>query len=124
VVLDASTLLALINGEPGSELVAAALPNAAISIVNLSEVVSKMIDIGIPPPDAWTEAADLVPTVVDFSRELGHRTALMRPATRERGLSFGDRACLALAAQLGKPALTADHAWQDLAIAIEIRLIR
>jgi PIN domain nuclease of toxin-antitoxin system len=124
VVLDASALLALINDEPGAELVAAALPEAVISIVNLTEAVTKMIDIGVPAPDAWSEAADLVPTVVDFGRELGRRTALMRPATRGRGLSFGDRACLALAEQLGKPALTADRAWQDLAIGIEIRLIR
>jgi PIN domain nuclease of toxin-antitoxin system len=124
MVLDASALLALINDEPGAELVAAALPEAAISAVNLTEAVSKMIDIGIPARDAWTEAADLVPTVVDFGRELGRRTALMRPATRGLGLSLGDRACLALAECLGKPALTADPAWQDLAIGIEIRLIR
>jgi PIN domain nuclease of toxin-antitoxin system len=124
VVLDASALLALINDEPGSEVVAAALPEAAITIVNLTEAVTKMIDIGIPARDAWTEAADLVPTVVDFGRELGHRSALLRTATRGLGLSFGDRACLALAEQLGKPALTADRAWQGLAIGIEIRLIR
>lgn len=77
-----------------------------------------------PGRDAWTEAPDLVPTVVDFGRERGHRTALMRPATRGRGLSFGDGACLALAEQPGKPALTADRAWSDLAIGVEICLIR
>jgi PIN domain nuclease of toxin-antitoxin system len=36
VVLDASALLALINAEPGGETVAAALPDAAISVVNLT----------------------------------------------------------------------------------------
>jgi ribonuclease VapC len=124
VVLDASALLALINAEPGAELVAAALPEATIGVVNLTEAVTKMIDIGIAARDAWTEAADLVPIVVDFGPELGRRTARLRAPTRGLGLSFGDRACLALAEQLGQPVLTADRAWQHLAIGIDIRLIR
>ncbi len=47
MVLDASALLALINAEPGGDVVAAALPEASISVINLTEVVTKMIDIGI-----------------------------------------------------------------------------
>ena len=124
MVLDASALLALINAEPGCDLVAAALPEASISIINLTEVVTKMIDIGISHRDAWAEAADLVPVVVDFGAELGRRTAGLRASTRRLGLSFGDRACLALAEHLRLPVLTADQAWRNLAIGIEIRLIR
>jgi ribonuclease VapC len=124
VVLEASALLALINAEPGCDVVAAALPAASISVVNLVEVVTKMIDIGISRRDAWAEAEDLVPVVFDFGVELGRRTANLRAATRSLGLSFGDRACLALAEQLHLPALTADQAWRNLAIGIEIRLIR
>jgi ribonuclease VapC len=124
VVLDASALLALINAEPGGDVVAAALPVASISVINLTEVVTKMIDIGIPRRDAWAEAADLVPVIVDFDAELGRRTADLRAPTRSLGLSLGDRACLALAEHLQVPALTADQAWRNLAIGIEIRLIR
>jgi ribonuclease VapC len=124
VVLDASALLALINAEPGGDVVAAALPVASISVINLTEVVTKMIDIGIPRRDAWAEAADLVPVIVDFDAELGRRTADLRASTRSHGLSLGDRACLALAEHLQVPALTADQAWRNLAIGIEIRLIR
>ena len=43
-VLDASALLALLNREPGSEKVVAALPDAVMSSVNLSEVVAKLVD--------------------------------------------------------------------------------
>ena len=124
MVLDASALLALINAEPGGDVVAAALPEASISVINLTEVVTKMIDIGISRRDAWTEAADLVPVIVDFDVELGHRAAGLREWTRSLGLSLGDRACLALAEHLHLPALTADQAWRNLAIGIEIRLIR
>jgi ribonuclease VapC len=59
MVLDASALLALINAEPGAKLVAKALPEATISAVNLAEVVTKLIDIGILERDAWAEASDL-----------------------------------------------------------------
>jgi ribonuclease VapC len=124
MVLDASALLALINGEPGWKVVAATLPEAAISAVNLAEVVTKMVDIGIPEEDAWAEAADLVPLIIDFGPELAHATAGLRVMTRPLGLSLGDRACLALAQQLHLPALTADTAWRRLSIGVEIRFLR
>jgi ribonuclease VapC len=54
MVLDASALLALINSEPGWEMVGAALSEAVISAVNLAEFVTKMVDIGIPEADAWS----------------------------------------------------------------------
>ena len=124
MVLDASALLALINSEPGWEIVAATLSEAAISTVNLAEVVTKMIDIGIPQDDAWIEAADLVPLIMDFGTDLARATAGLRTATRPLGLSLGDRACLAVAQQLRLPALTADTAWRRLSIGVEIRFLR
>jgi PIN domain nuclease of toxin-antitoxin system len=124
VVLDASALLALINSEPGAETVADALAGASISAVNLCEVVTKMIDFGMPPDEAWSEAADLVPIVADFGPELARAAAQLRMATRSAGLSLGDRACLALAKQMRLPALTADRSWKSLSIGAEIRLIR
>ena len=124
MVLDASALLALINSEPGWKVVAATLPEAAISAVNLAEVVTKMVDIGIPEEDAWAEAADLVPLIIGFGPELARATAGLRVMTRQLGLSFGDRACLALAQQLHLPALTADTAWRRLSIGVEIRFLR
>jgi PIN domain nuclease of toxin-antitoxin system len=124
MVLDASALLALINSEPGADIVADALAGASISAVNLCEVVTKMIDFGVPPGEAWSEAADLVPVVVDFGPELARATAQLRMATRSAGLSLGDRACLALAEQRRVPALTADRSWESLSIGVEVRLIR
>jgi PIN domain nuclease of toxin-antitoxin system len=124
MVLDASALLALVNGEPGADVVAAALAEAAIGAVNLAEVVTKLIDVGVPPEEAWSETTNLVPVVVDFNPELANATARLRPATRSAGLSLGDRACLALGEVLRQPVLTADRAWQSLSIGVEIRLIR
>ncbi len=47
--LDASAVLALLNGEPGVERVAAALgPDTVMSAVNYAEVVGKLADAGMP----------------------------------------------------------------------------
>jgi PIN domain nuclease of toxin-antitoxin system len=47
-----------------------------------------------------------------------------RTDTLRRGLSLGDRACLALAETLGLSAITADRHWAQLGLSIDIRPIR
>ena len=51
---------------------------------------------------------------------------MLRPITLERGLSLGDRYCLALARREGVPALTAERRWPEIAMAagVEVELIR
>jgi PIN domain nuclease of toxin-antitoxin system len=44
-------------------------------------------------------------------------------ATRAVGLSFGDRACIALAQRLGAEAMTADRSWGRIAGAIGARIL-
>ena len=122
VVLDASALLALLGRERGWERVRDALPSAAISTVNLAEVAGKLIDRGV--------AASRVDELVDFGLEripldesMAFVAAQLKPTTR--GLSLGDRCCLATAWCLGRPALTADVAWQRLHIdGLEVLLVR
>lgn len=50
--------------------------------------------------------------------------AALYPKTASKGLSLGDRSCLALAQRLGAPAVTAEHAWAELALDIQVQLIR
>ncbi len=59
-----------------------------------------------------------------FDTEQCHLAGLLRPLTKAQGLSLGDRACLTLAKKLDWPTLTADQAWQDLMLDVEIRLAR
>lgn len=124
-VLDASALLALLNGELGQEEVASALADRAwISAVNLAEVVGRLAEAGMPEDSIREALEGLELDVVAFDRGMAFRAGLLRPATRAHGLSLGDRACLALAAFDQRPALTADRSWQSLDVGIQVRLIR
>jgi PIN domain nuclease of toxin-antitoxin system len=122
-VLDASALLALLNGEPGSETVAAVVSEAVISSVNLSEVVAKLADHGMDERDLRGLIDGLGLSVVPFDEEQAYAAGLMRPATRRAGLSLGDRACLALARLRRAPAYTTDRSWKAIG-GVKIHAIR
>ena len=124
VVLDGSALLALINRERGAERVAAVVGGAIMSTVNLAEVLSKLVEKGMSAADATRALSILAVDVADFTRSLAEAAGAMVIAARRHGLSLGDRACLALAAERGLPALTADRSWRDMDVGVEISLIR
>lgn len=125
-VLDASALLCLFNQEAGQERVRAALTEAVISAVNYSEVVAKLVERGGGIATISRAMEHLHISVVDFDRAQAVEAGALRQATRQAGLSFGDRACLALAKSRGLVALTADQAWSHLGdpIGVKIELVR
>jgi len=95
-----------------------------MSLVNAIEVGTKLMDKGLPYDRAW-EALDLLDIpLVELDADLAAVAVALRPATRERGLSLADRACLALAVREGLPALTADRIWAELDLPCPVELIR
>ena len=62
--------------------------------------------------------------VEPFGAGDGYAAAELFALTRAAGLSFGDRACLALAARRGGTALTADSAWLAVRLPVQVRSIR
>ena len=124
VVLDASALLAMLNSEPGGGAVQESLPGAAISAVNLSEVISKLSERGMPEPAIRAAFEGLGFEVHPFDADAAYSTARLRTATKSYGLSPGDRACLALGLALTAPVLTADRTWKKLKLGVKIRSIR
>ena len=124
MVLDASALLALPNQEPGHEEVARSISHAAISAVNLSEVVAKLADNGMPEKKIREALKGLALEVHSFDQELAYETGLLRPTTKSSGLSLGDRSCLALGSRLELPVLNTDRAWEGLNAGVEVRLVR
>lgn len=112
------------NQEEGGEFVAERLSAAWISSVNFSEVVAKLADRGIPSAAIDQMIAGLDLEIIDFDRDQAMVAGQLRPLTRQLGLSFGDRACLALARSLGAVALTMDRSWAALDIGVAVELAR
>lgn len=123
-VLDASALLALINEESGHEQVADYLPEACISAVNLSEVISILHGISMPHKEIKQLMQDLIHSVVPFDETHAYQTAQLKSLTKEKGLSLGDRACIALGQLKNIPVITADKIWATLKIELSVILIR
>lgn len=126
-VLDASALLALLNRESGHGRVADALVEGAMmSTVNLSEVVAKLADSGLTEAEICEAIDPLGIDYAAFDEEGAILAGMLRPTSREVGLSLGDRACVALGNLSGLPVLTSDLAWNDLDLdsGVEIVMLR
>ena len=123
-VLDASAVLAAFFDEPGADVVAERMGGALLCSVDYSEVVAKLVDRGSPAEQIVEIMEQLHVEVVPADRELAMRAGLLRAETRGKGLSLGDRYCLALAASRNAVAVTADQAWADLDIGLSIEMVR
>lgn len=123
VVLDASALLAMLQGERGGSKVAAAIAGARIGVINYTEVVSHFIRLGMPAADIDAMLDPLPIEIVPVDKELGKMAGHFRGVTAEAGLSLGDRFCLALAEREGLPAWTAEKAWKSIAEAAQVKVI-
>ncbi len=127
-VLDASAALALLQREPGAEVVVEVLAGAGpvvMGAANLAEVIGKLADAGVAPQ----RAHDLLLATGIRIEPVTAPDAVMAGALRTIAggsrLSLGDRCCLALTLRRESAAVwTGDRAWVDLDLPIEVRLIR
>lgn len=124
VVLDASALLALINQEPGADVVEDHLPQAIMSSVNIAEVATVLQQIGIPIQEIKSLINSLIERILPFDNHHAFVTASLREKTKALGLSLGDRACLSLGKIEDALVVTADKTWGKLDLAIHIQVIR
>lgn len=124
VVLDASAVLAKVFREPGADRVDAVIHGARISAVNLAEVAQKLAERGAAADQVAQVIGDLPCEVEPFEAGAAVSVGLLRLLTRSAGLSLADRACLDLARRRKLPAFTADRAWAELDLGIEVVLIR
>ena len=125
-VFDSSAVLAVIFQEPGADVAAALMSqdNALISSVNLAEVVGRLLDEGLSNAEAAGACEQLPLRVVPLSRAQATAAGQLKPGTRTRGLSLGDRCCLALAQEHPSAVVvTSDRPWTGLA-GFDIKLIR
>jgi ribonuclease VapC len=127
-VLDASALLALMQAEPGADVVNLLIEEqeCVVSSVNFAEVGGKLIDKGLAAEQLVRVLKELDIQVIDFDAQQALACAALRQSTRKIGLSLGDRACLALAQLMQGCAVTADRAWVDVEkmLKVPVKLIR
>jgi ribonuclease VapC len=124
IVVDASALMALLLGEPGSDAVAERISESAISAVNLAEVLARMSREQISPRTLIAKLAALGLTVVDFDQAQAVFAGEIREHARAQGVGLADCCCMALALHQAWPVLTADRTWTKLGFDIDVHLIR
>lgn len=126
VILDTSAVLAYLFEEAGAELVSPVLETASglISSVNYAELVSKLVDQGMPPAIIRETLSGLELELVDHDEAQAFITGELRTVSKAYGLSLGDRACLALGIVKQLPVLTADRVWLNVPVQTEVRVIR
>ena len=124
VVLDASALLAYLHDEPGGERVRAVIAQAVMSTVNWAEVIGKARNDGVDTRGLREDLSSLGFALEPFSADQADIAGRLKECTRRFGLSLGDRACLALGSDRGETVYTADRAWSQLDLGVEVVAIR
>jgi PIN domain nuclease of toxin-antitoxin system len=125
MILDASALLAFLLAEPGSNAVVDAIEGgASISILNLTEVATRLVVTLNNVDEARAIIKSVRIPIVQMDESIMMAAGAMAPLTRIAGLSLADRVCLATAKQYSVPAMTADRIWKrvekDVGVAIEL----
>jgi PIN domain nuclease of toxin-antitoxin system len=123
-VLDSSIPLAILLGEAAGFSTYALMDGAVMSAVNLAEVYSKIRELGAIEWPRTEALLALLDRVEPMTQQQARACGELRISTRHAGLSLGDRACLALAIELGAEVYTADRAWKKVNIGVPIHLIR
>lgn len=116
VVLDSSALIALIKGETGADIVESFLGSIVMSTLNISESAGILIDLGMSMDEARDSIEPFIDVIVSLDIQQSYDIALLKKLTSNKGLSIGDRACIALGIQMKLPIYTADKVWAKLDI--------
>ena len=125
-VLDASALLSHLLQERGGEKVKGSLHTAAISAVNLCEVLNRYArDKGLEKAkELEGELLAELGSVEPFAPEDALEATAIHASSRYLGLSLGDCICLALGRKLGADVWTCDRAWAQLDASYRVAVIR
>lgn len=108
-ILDATAVLAIIQEEPGAERLLPLCGEAAVSAVNLAEVLAKLISKGVPRAEAQAAFDALHLETLPFEPAAASMSAFYA----RKGVSLGDR-CFLAAAYLHGAGWTADRALASL----------
>ena len=124
-VMDSSAALAILLNEKGTDIALGFAPDGAMQFRQCGRNHSEADRQGTlhGRGSGRTSPASACRSALS-TKLMGIAAGQLRELTRHRGLSLGDRACLALAIRENAIAVTADRAWGDLDIGCKIELIR
>jgi ribonuclease VapC len=124
IVIDASAALAYLRKEIGGELAEPFLASGIMSAVNYAEVVQRFWRSGEDPQQYLyiLERSGLKVVAPDMA--VAKIAGDLERLTKSKGVSLGDRFCIAEAMQRNLPVLTTDRPWSDLALPIEVKRLR
>lgn len=123
-LLDSSTVLAFIRGEPHQLDEDLVLAGAGICSVNLAEVIGVLLAKGVPDERITSAIGRLGMKVVPLDSDAALLAGRLIPVARPLGIGLGDCACIAVGMTLQVPIYTGDRDWLKLHIDADIKLIR
>lgn len=123
-VFDASVPIAIFRDEPFDGRIPDLIESAVMSAVNVAEVWTKVHEYGLTHAPRVEAFFDLLLRIEPFTASQARLTADLRRSTRHVGLSLGDRACLALAIEMGAEVYTAERRWSQVEVGCKVHLIR
>ena len=123
-VFDSSALIAFLSGEAGAQSAEESIQDAFLCSVNLAEIFAVLTRRGQTASQIRTIVALSQVQIVPFDGGLAEACGILISRTRQNGLSLADCACLALGQREKLPVLTADRAWKELDLGLDVRLIR
>jgi ribonuclease VapC len=100
------------------------LKGGMISAVNYSEVLKKVIENGGELAKTRLILASFTLVIVPFDEPMAAKAAELWPVTKPLGLSFADRACLALGLARKAQVLTADARLAGADLPVKVKVIR
>lgn len=124
IVLDASSVLAFLHNELGAEQVRSALLGSLVGAVNWSWVMQKSQQRNVVVTGMQLDFVLASVIFVPFTVKHAEIAAQLWEKARALGLLLADRACMALALERQLPVLTADRAWSQLGLGLDIQVIR
>lgn len=123
-ILDSSAVIALIRGEPHDLDEDQVLAGAAISSVNLAEVIGVLLAQDIPDEHVTAAIATLGLKIVPLDGAAATLAGRLIPRARPLGIGLGDCACIATGMVLNATIYTGDRDWLKLGVEADIKLIR
>jgi ribonuclease VapC len=116
--------LAILKGEDFDARTLDVIEGAVMSAVNVTEVLTKLHDLSLGNDPRVDALFDLLDRIEAFTASQARAAADLRLVTKHAGLSLGDRACLALALEIGAQVYTAERTWARVDVGCRIHLIR